>query len=105
MFGVTLPEIHGQVHPLTVLLLHLVPAGMMKQSTVAFYYPTATKEDMWPKLPENLHKDVVFFHYLVEAVISSVDFMEPVIVNICHHHLERRTRERLAAYIKDRAVR
>lgn len=51
---------------------------------------------MRPKLPENLHEDVIFFHYLVEAVISPVDFMEPVIVNICHHHLERTTRERLA---------
>lgn len=35
----------------------------------------------------DLHKDVIFFHDLIEAVITSVDFMESVIVNVSHHHL------------------
>lgn len=38
---------------------------------------------------QHLHKDVIFFHDLVEAVIPSINFMEPMIVNIRHNHLER----------------
>lgn len=108
MFGVALPEIHGQVHPLAVLLLHLVPAGTVRRSTVVhlYSYQTATGADKGrSKLSlKNLHKDVVFFHYLVEAVISSVDFVEPVIVNIRHHHLEPEQREQIRS-VKDRVGR
>ena len=37
---------------------------------------------------KDLHKDVIFFHDLVEAIIPSVNFMKPMIVNVSHHHLE-----------------
>lgn len=89
MFGVTLPEIHGQVHPLAVLLLHLVPAATATQRQM-FSSPDCSERGRVAEAQlENLHKDVVFFHYLVEGVISPVDFMEPVIVNVRHHHLDR----------------
>lgn len=95
MFGVTLPEIHGQVHPLAVLLLHLIPAAMATETKRSHFFsrPDCNERGRGAearfKKKKNLHEDVVLFHYLVEAVISPVNFMEPVIVNVCHHHLDR----------------
>lgn len=40
MFGVTLPEIDGQVHPLAVLLLHLVPAAIKTQRQRSRFFIT-----------------------------------------------------------------
>lgn len=39
------------------------------------------------------HKYIVLLHDLVEVLIPSIDFMEPVIVNVRHHHLGK-TREK-----------
>lgn len=36
---------------------------------------------------EHLHKDIIFFHNVVETVVPSIDFVETVIVNISHNHL------------------
>lgn len=29
---------------------------------------------------------------MVETVLSSIDLVEPMIVNICHHHLDRKVK-------------
>lgn len=68
------------------------------------YILTRRRQERTKLSLKNLHKDVVFFHYLVEAVISSVDFVEPVIVNIRHHHLEPEQREQIRS-VKDRVGR
>lgn len=41
------------------------------------------------RLNGHLHKYVIFLHDMVEAILSSIDLVESMIVNICHHHLDR----------------
>ena len=36
---------------------------------------------------DSLHIDVVFIHYLVQAIVLPVHLVEAVIVNVRHHHL------------------
>lgn len=88
-----LPEINRQVHPFAVFFLYLIPANK-KGGGGGFHIKLTSKQpaiavgdltELSVKL--DLHKDVVFFHDLIEAIITSINFMESVIVNVSHHHL------------------
>ena len=38
---------------------------------------------------QHSHKDVILFHDLVEALVPSINFMEPMIVDVSNYHLQR----------------
>lgn len=91
MLGVALSEVDGQVHPLAVLLLYLIPATeATKNKRNCNLASRCSSSSSIGK--RDVHKDIVFVHDLVESVIASVYFMESVIVNVGHHHLVRHQR-------------
>lgn len=93
MLGEALPEIYRQVHPLTVLFLDLIPAegDDTRRTLQKTRYETASRATSLTRLSQqDLHKDVIFIHDLVEAIVPPVNFMESMIVNISNDHLERK---------------
>lgn len=86
-----LPEINRQVHPFAVFFLYLIPAkkgvGKIHIKLTSNQPATALGDLTELSVKLDLHKDVIFFHDLVEAIITSINFMESVIVNVSHHHL------------------
>lgn len=42
--------------------------------------------------PSYSHKDVVFWQDMVQTFIHLEDFVESVIIHVCHHHLGQQVR-------------